>query len=224
MEVEYSDLTLHPHNRIGTGKQVVFCGMYRPNPRDVIPVAVKVIRYGLETYEDKILSKLDHPNIIKCYGRRTAPYSVREIIPGALDLILFEFIEGIRLFDYFQKKHPIEEIEFIMAQLYSAVSYMHKQGVIHYDLHALNILITNNLRVKIIDFGQAVKYGQDPIDPTYLISEIPEETMLVKHTQAFTDGEYIDTIQISNITKILLDRAIYTYKKKNSDVRTRAAL
>ena len=45
------------------------------------------------------------------------------------------------------------EIRFITKQLAEALVYIHKQGFFHRDMKPENILIANDLSIKIIDFG-----------------------------------------------------------------------
>jgi len=45
---------------------------------------------------------------------------------------------------------------FIFSQLLSAVSFLHERSIAHLDISLENLMIGNDLRVKIIDFGQAI--------------------------------------------------------------------
>ena len=104
--------------------------------------------------EINIMSKCDHPNIIKLY----------EIYedPRYIDLIMEQCIGGT-LFDKLIKRMQEKEETFsekeaanILKQIITAVSYCHNQGICHRDLKMENVLFLNNQvnsPIKIIDFG-----------------------------------------------------------------------
>lgn len=74
------------------------------------------------------------------------------------DGIVMEYIEGRTLREYLSEKSSLESRQRIFAELLSAVSYLHKRGIIHNDLKPENILITRaDDTLKIIDFGLADK-------------------------------------------------------------------
>jgi serine/threonine protein kinase len=101
--------------------------------------------------EIKILSKLDHPNIIKLYKDIDTPNSL---------YIILEFVSGFSLSTSLKRKfnHRLEEYEAnkYFRELLSALEYCHSQGIAHHDIKLENTLIdqTTN-RIKLIDFGFA---------------------------------------------------------------------
>ena len=104
--------------------------------------------------EIKILSKCDHPNIIKLY----------EVYEDAryFDLIMEQCLGGSLLDQLIKKieeeKQTYSESEAanIFKQIMLGISYCHNQGIAHRDLKLENILFLSknkNSTVKIIDFG-----------------------------------------------------------------------
>lgn len=92
----------------------------------------------------------DNPHIVHTF---TYEYDVHE---G--DGIVMEYIEGRTLREYLIEKPSIASQQRIFDELLSAVSYLHKRGIIHNDLKPENILITRaDDTLKIIDFGLADK-------------------------------------------------------------------
>ena len=70
--------------------------------------------------------------------------------------IIMEYIEGRSLVEYLAEKPSRTDRNRIFEQLLSAVSYLHKRGVIHNDLKPENILVTRtDNTLKLIDFGLA---------------------------------------------------------------------
>ncbi len=92
----------------------------------------------------------DNPHIVHTF---TYEYDVHE---G--DGIVMEYIEGRTLREYLLEKPSLASRQRIFDELLSAVSYLHKRGIIHNDLKPENILITRaDDTLKIIDFGLADK-------------------------------------------------------------------
>ena len=104
--------------------------------------------------EIKILSMVDHPNIVR----------------------LFEVIEDDKYFNLFQElctggellskvKKPLKEKEIakIFKQIMSAIAYCHEKGIVHRDMKLENILFATESEdspIKIIDFGLSVLLGK----------------------------------------------------------------
>ena len=96
--------------------------------------------------EIKILSMMDHPNIIKTY----------KITENSKNYyIIMEYCDGGELFNYIVEKEKLEENEASMFfyQLINALEYIHSLGIAHRDLKPENLLLLNNKIIKIIDFG-----------------------------------------------------------------------
>ena len=129
------------------------------------PVAIKfinknrLIRAGdIERiqYEMKIISGLNHPNILKAF----------EIFEDDLFYyIVMERPEKGDLFNYICSKGrlTLDEATFIYYQIVNAVSYLQKQKISHRDLKPENILLTEDLIVKIGDFGLSKYYKSNNV-------------------------------------------------------------
>lgn len=96
--------------------------------------------------EINIISSLRHPNIVLYIGASIDCdnyYMITEYLPGG------------SLFDYIRKgKGFIEKEQISIAyEMAVAVLYLHSRSIVHCDLKSSNILIDNNLKVKIGDFG-----------------------------------------------------------------------
>ncbi len=98
--------------------------------------------------EAQSAASLSHPNIVNVYdvGRE-----------GNIHYIVMELIEGAVLSDLIREHGPLrprEAVE-IAKQLASALSYAHKNQIIHRDVKPHNVLMTADGTAKITDFGIA---------------------------------------------------------------------
>ncbi|XP_032093864.1 serine/threonine-protein kinase Nek11 [Thamnophis elegans] len=99
--------------------------------------------------EAQLLSRLDHPAIVKFYT---------SFVEGGSFCIITEYCEGqdldfkIQEYKRSGKVFPESQIVKWFIQLLLGVNYLHKRQILHRDLKAKNIFLKNNL-VKIGDFG-----------------------------------------------------------------------
>jgi len=126
--------------------------------RDGRQVAVKVPHPEMEANpilverfkrEREIGQELDHPGVVKTYDdeERSRLYMVIEWVEGRLlRTVLNE--EG---------PLPIERAVNITLQICDALDTMHKHGVVHRDLKPENVMVDDRDRIKLIDFGIAMK-------------------------------------------------------------------
>jgi NIMA (never in mitosis gene a)-related kinase len=99
--------------------------------------------------EARLLSKLDHPNIVKFHD---------SFADGDCFCIVTEYCEGGDLDDKIKKwrqSHCEFDEQLILSwfvQLAMAIQYLHERRVLHRDLKARNIFLKNNM-IKLGDFG-----------------------------------------------------------------------
>lgn len=101
--------------------------------------------------EAENLSKLNHPNIVKvldAFDENNTTYYV------------MQYIEGMNLNDYIQKKGRLNETEAlgIVKDMGKALSYMHRNRMLHLDIKPKNVMIENDGKAILIDFGLAKQY------------------------------------------------------------------
>ena len=99
--------------------------------------------------EVEIMYKLNHPNIVKLFGHfedENYCYFLMQYIPN---MNLFELME------FNGDKHDLKLIVSIMKDLINAIYYLHnmKPVIIHRDIKPENILLDENYKAYLTDFG-----------------------------------------------------------------------
>jgi len=98
--------------------------------------------------EIRIQKSLHHQNIVRFYDVFEDSENVYMIIEICRNHTLVELLKK-------RKRLTEPEVRFYMLQLIAATIYMHKKHVIHRDLKLGNLLLDDNMDLKIADFGLA---------------------------------------------------------------------
>lgn len=81
-----------------------------------------------------------------------------------------------------EEGHLSEEIAAkVFIQIYSALEYLHKQGITHRDIKAENILLTEKMDPKLTDFGLSRYYEKDAMLDTWCGSFHYKAPEIIKH-------------------------------------------
>ena len=120
-------------------------------------VALKFLSPGLSfeaeakerfAHEATAASALDHPNIC----------TIHEISESELGqvFIAMAYYDGETLEEKLKRGSlPLAEVRDLAIQTASGLAKLHSEGIVHLDIKPANLLITNEGKVKIIDFGLA---------------------------------------------------------------------
>ena len=145
----------HIERRLGRGSMgVVYEAIELSNDRRV---ALKMMSHALiYDYqavsrfhrETKIVDSLDHPNIIRSFGKFTSLNTF---------FLVMEFCDGLPLSDVISLSGPLPEnqIRALLGQLASALEYTHSQNIVHRDIKPGNVFVQWDGCVKLMDFGLA---------------------------------------------------------------------
>jgi len=126
--------------------------------RDGRSVAIKIPHAEMEAdpvlverfrREQEIGLELDHPGVVKTLdsAERSRLYMVIEWVNGRL----------LRAILNEERQLPIDRATNLTLQMLDALDTMHKYGVVHRDLKPENIMVDDQDRIKLIDFGIAMK-------------------------------------------------------------------
>src|SRR4029434_3636864 len=108
--------------------------------------------------EARVLASLNHPGIAAIYG-------VEEI--DTRHFLVMELVSGETLADRIKRGAiPIEEALPIAKEIAEALEEAHDKGIIHRDLKPMNIKLTLDGKVKVLDFGLAKAYEREQVSPS----------------------------------------------------------
>ncbi len=120
-------------------------------------VAIKVIHQHLandSNFQDKFVleaktaAKLSHPNLVNVFDQGSDL--------GTTYLVM-EYVPGITLRDALNEYGPLPAVRALemLAQILSGLAAAHRAGILHRDLKPDNVLLADDGRVKLGDFGLA---------------------------------------------------------------------
>ena len=106
-----------------------------------------------EAYEH---SKLNHPNVISFldFGQAHGQY-----------FLVMEYLRGLNLDEMLREQGPLREdnLLFFGHEVAKALVYLEGRGIVHRDIKPTNIMVTDDARVKILDFGLARRSGDSTL-------------------------------------------------------------
>lgn len=126
-------------------------------------VAIKVIHPHLAAdpvFRDKffrearMLAKVNHANLVNIYDQGDDSGNA---------YIVLEYVQGITLRDALRDSGALttEQIVQVSKAVLSALSQAHSNGIVHRDLKPENVLLSDDGRIKVTDFGLARELSAD---------------------------------------------------------------
>ncbi|MEM7153940.1 MAG: serine/threonine-protein kinase [Myxococcota bacterium] len=97
--------------------------------------------------EARAMAKLSHPNVVAVYD---VELETREGV-----VIAMEFVEGTTLYGWLRSAHPWAEIVERFVEAGRGLAAAHAVGMLHRDFKPGNVLLGNDGRVRVTDFGLA---------------------------------------------------------------------
>ncbi len=164
-----ADLTGHTlgkyqlQERLGRGGMAEVYKAYQPGLDRF--VALKVMHPHLAEAPDflgrfqreaQAVARLHHPHIVQVFDFD---------VEGEQHYMVMEYVRGATLKDHLDnlftrgERMPVDEVLGLFRTLLEAVGYAHRQGMIHRDLKPANVMLDQNGRVVLTDFGIAKIVG-----------------------------------------------------------------
>ena len=139
--------------------------------------------------EIELTKKVDSPYVVKVYESHW---------DENIQYIVMEHIEGDIFKDYIARRSRLtsdEAVDFA-KQLTLGFEAIHKEGIVHRDIKASNIMITHHGQLKIIDFGIAITKESDRLTRTdnvigsvhYIAPEILDQHPLNSQSDIYALG------------------------------------
>lgn len=156
-------------------------------------MAVKVLRRDLAldskffrrfTREAEILRELEHPKIARIYEFER---------DGDIAFLVMDWIQGkslSKVIDERNKPFSAAEVRNILSPISTALYYAHKKEVYHCDVKPANILVHNDGRVFLTDFGVARFSSENLVGgtPPYMAPEQIREENVDARTDIYALG------------------------------------
>lgn len=104
--------------------------------------------------EARVMAKLDHGNIIRCYSVG---------VENGLNYLAMEFVDGCSLQDLIDKngKFSVGDALYITLRVADALNYAHELQMVHRDIKPDNVLVAKKGIVKVADLGLAKPINDD---------------------------------------------------------------
>jgi adenylate cyclase len=133
--------------------------------------------------EARAVAALNHPHIVTIF-------SVEE--SEGVHFLTMELVEGMSLERCITEGGmPVERIVEIAGALAGALAAAHEKGIMHRDLKPANVMVANDGRVKILDFGLAKDVSADTHSGATMTSAGQTEVGVVMGTPAYMSPEQV---------------------------------
>jgi TolB-like protein len=166
-------------------------------------VAIKVLpptlvddpaRLARFKHEARMLASLNHPNIVTLHSFEET---------GGVHFLTMELVEGQALNRLIPNGGlPVDQILDFAAAISEALAAAHDKGIIHRDLKPANVMVTNEGRVKVLDFGLAKEIRTEYSEDTILTSVGFTEAGVVLGTPPYCSPEQIAGRAVDHHTDI----------------------
>lgn len=147
--------TYHLVKLIAKGGMSNIYEAYNTNDNSRLKVALKVLspyvysNKSIELFkrEQMILGKLNHPNIISIHQSGNTEDGIHYLV--------MELVKNAQTIDFYCETNRLSVLQIVelVIQISGIYAYAHKNLILHRDIKASNVLITEEQQIKIIDFG-----------------------------------------------------------------------
>ena len=144
--------------------------------------------------EARAVAALNHPHIVTIFSVEESdgiPFLTMELVEGqSLDRVISE--GGL----------PVQRIIEIAGALAGALAAAHEKGIVHRDLKPANVMVADDGRIKILDFGLAKDIRADQHTGATMTSAGQTEVGVVMGTPAYMSPEQVSGRPLDHRTDI----------------------
>jgi serine/threonine protein kinase len=164
-------------------------------------IALKLVQPGVGSTSDgptrvqreaEALARLSHPNVVAVYD------------VGSIDdrvFIAMELVEGVTLDKWLQTKHTWSEVVTVFAAAGRGLAAAHAAGMIHRDFKPSNVIVGDDGRVRVLDFGLA--RGTDSSVEHISLSDLPPEQSVERGGRAATASDTALDVELTQAGSVL---------------------
>lgn len=171
--------------RLGSGGMGLILVAYDPQlDREV---AIKILRAGVDggTDHERLLAearaaaRLSHPNVVAMHDVGVHDGRV---------FVAMELVRGVSFRSWLADHHAWREVLDILLQAGDGLMAAHEAGLVHRDFKPANMLVGDDGRVRVVDFGLARAASELPVDAS--LPDFGEQTLRSLYTMT---GEVVGT-------------------------------
>ncbi|AMO22643.1 hypothetical protein GCM10027034_30800 [Ramlibacter solisilvae] len=179
--------------------------------------------------EAQAAGRLTHRNIVSVYQfgeDEDCAYIVMEYVPG----------RNLRDYIHAPRKLDVPQVLCVMLQLLDGLHYAHERGVVHRDIKPANLLIADDGRLKITDFGiartessQLTRANFVVGSPGYIAPEQYTDRSVDRRVDVFSAGVLLyqmlsGTTPFAGTDEAIMYKIVYEPHKPLTEVTKDAAL
>ncbi|MBK8263019.1 MAG: serine/threonine protein kinase [Nannocystis sp.] len=165
-------------DRIGAGAMGVVYTAY--DPKLDRRIALKLMKVPADDgslvsarllREAQALAKLSHPNVVAVHDA--------DSIGGEIVYLAMELVEGVSLTKWLKRQpRGREEVLGVFVQAGRGLAAAHAAGLVHRDFKPDNVLVGDDGRVRVVDFGIARNADEDPLAGPSTVGRLVERSQL----------------------------------------------